>query len=202
MREDFEIHQGLPFESRCQVRVPESAMHSFHANHNEVSWKLIVKGSVVGWPDYRARVPNRRQSRDQWPTLMSARGSNFPSTGTPGFTSPGETLRRPFQRRTASSADVRAIELSVLWHTDGKGDEDMSVHYFERIELAGCDARPFASRDTSSTELPNSPLSYTGLIVKICWCVRVRVFVARGKDLTLETPFQLGTVPTPQSMAT
>ena len=39
------------------------------------------------------------------------------------------------------------------------------------------------------------------MIVRICWCVRVRVFVTRGKDLTLEVPFQLGTVPTPQSMA-
>jgi hypothetical protein len=53
VRANFEIHQGLPFESRCRIRVPEGAMHSFHANHNEVSWKLVVKGSVVGWPDYQ-----------------------------------------------------------------------------------------------------------------------------------------------------
>lgn len=52
VRESFDIHQGLPFESRCQIHVPQAAMHSFHANHNEVSWKLIVKGKVVGWRDY------------------------------------------------------------------------------------------------------------------------------------------------------
>jgi hypothetical protein len=52
VREGFEIHQGLPFESRCQIQVPAGAMHSFQASHNEVCWKLIVKGSVVGWPDY------------------------------------------------------------------------------------------------------------------------------------------------------
>ncbi len=52
VRDNFEIHQGLPFESRCQIRVPMGAMHSFQAGHNEVNWKLIVKGSVVGWPDY------------------------------------------------------------------------------------------------------------------------------------------------------
>jgi len=52
VREDFQIHQGLPFESRCQVCVPEGAMHSFQADHNEVSWKLIVKGRVNNWPDY------------------------------------------------------------------------------------------------------------------------------------------------------
>jgi hypothetical protein len=51
VRGNFEI-QGLPFESRCQVSVPADAMHSFQANHNEVNWKLIVKGDVVGWPPY------------------------------------------------------------------------------------------------------------------------------------------------------
>lgn len=53
LREQFEIHQGLPFESRCQILVPEGAMHSFHSSHNEVSWRLLVKGSVVGWSDYQ-----------------------------------------------------------------------------------------------------------------------------------------------------
>jgi len=28
-------------------------MHSFHSGHNEVSWRLLVKGSVVGWSDYQ-----------------------------------------------------------------------------------------------------------------------------------------------------
>ena len=52
VRSDFEIAQGLPFESRCDVSVPATAMHSFHAAHNEVSWKLIVKGDVEGRPPF------------------------------------------------------------------------------------------------------------------------------------------------------
>ncbi|HEV3137111.1 MAG TPA: DUF3592 domain-containing protein [Pirellulales bacterium] len=52
-REAIEIHQGLPFESRCQIQVPLGAMHSFHANHNEVNWKLIVKGNVAGRREYQ-----------------------------------------------------------------------------------------------------------------------------------------------------
>ena len=52
VRTNFEIAQGIPFESRCSVRVPPEAMHSFQASHNEVSWKLLVRGSVHGWPDY------------------------------------------------------------------------------------------------------------------------------------------------------
>jgi hypothetical protein len=52
VREDVEIDQALPFESRCEIAVPAGAMHSFQANHNEVTWKLVVKGRVDGWPDY------------------------------------------------------------------------------------------------------------------------------------------------------
>jgi hypothetical protein len=52
VRENIEIPQGLPFESRCQVQVPDSAMHSFQAVHNDVSWKLIVRGQVEGRPAY------------------------------------------------------------------------------------------------------------------------------------------------------
>jgi hypothetical protein len=53
LREDIDIHQGLPFESRCHIQVPPDAMHSFHANYNEVSWKLIVKGQVPGRRTYQ-----------------------------------------------------------------------------------------------------------------------------------------------------
>ncbi len=52
VRENIEIQQGLPFESRCQIEIPAGAMHSFQSKHNEVTWKLIVKGSVQGWPDF------------------------------------------------------------------------------------------------------------------------------------------------------
>ena len=57
MREDVEIDQALPLESRCEIAVPAGAMHSFQANHNEVNWKLIVKGTVDGWPDYERVFP-------------------------------------------------------------------------------------------------------------------------------------------------
>ncbi len=53
VRENIEIAQGLPFESRCQVEVPRGAMHSFLAAHNDVSWKLIVKGSVAGRAEFQ-----------------------------------------------------------------------------------------------------------------------------------------------------
>ena len=32
-------------------------MHSFRSEHNEISWKLLVKGAVAGWPDYERSFP-------------------------------------------------------------------------------------------------------------------------------------------------
>jgi hypothetical protein len=38
-------------------------------------------------------------------------------------------------------------------------------------------------------------LSYRGQLIKIHWCVRVRVFTHRGKDLVGQREFQLGEAP-------
>jgi hypothetical protein len=56
-REGIEIQRGMPLEARAALRVPPGAMHSFKSTHNEVRWKLIVKGDVRGWPDYQREFP-------------------------------------------------------------------------------------------------------------------------------------------------
>jgi hypothetical protein len=45
------------------------------------------------------------------------------------------------------------------------------------------------------TRLPNSPLSYRGAILSIRWCVRLRLFLRRGREYVVEQPFTLGNVP-------
>ncbi len=108
---------------------------------------------------------------------------------------PGETLAGEYRLESLKLAEPTAIEISVLWHTEGQGDEDLAVHHFERLcagEQPGVDLR---QPRRFSTRLPLSPLSYQGEIVKICWCVRVRVFLPRGKELLSEAPFQLGALP-------
>lgn len=52
-RESFEIHQGEPFEAQFEFELPEGAMHSFKSDHNSVSWKLLVDGDVVRFPNYQ-----------------------------------------------------------------------------------------------------------------------------------------------------
>lgn len=110
---------------------------------------------------------------------------------------PGEELAGQFSLHAIDEHEVRAVELSVLWHTEGKGEEDLSVHYFRRFEPRNGEAMDFRSPRRFNTALPNSPLSYAGQIVTIRWCVRVRAFLPRGKQLALEVPFQLGHLPQP-----
>jgi hypothetical protein len=49
---DFQIEPAIPFQMSTALRIPDSAMHSFHSPHAAVHWKLLVKGSVEGWPDF------------------------------------------------------------------------------------------------------------------------------------------------------
>jgi hypothetical protein len=111
---------------------------------------------------------------------------------------PGEMLAGEYRLEAIPPRDVKAIELSVLWYTEGKGEEDLAVHFFERREPAGGDYVDLAHPCRFAMRLPNSPLSYGGMILKICWCVRVRVFFLRGKEMFGEEPFQLGAVPGPE----
>lgn len=108
---------------------------------------------------------------------------------------PGETLSGEYRLESITTAEVRAVEVSVLWYTEGKGDEDLAVHDFQRRSADDGDWIDARKPGRFDTALPNTPLSYDGVIVKLIWCVRVRVFLARGKDVLGELPFQLGNVP-------
>lgn len=108
---------------------------------------------------------------------------------------PGDLLAGEYQIDSLRWIQPTAVEVSVLWHTEGQGEEDLAVHYFERINTFEQPNIDFRRPRRFSTPLPPSPLTYQGVIVKICWCVRVRVFLPRGKELMGELPFQLGTLP-------
>lgn len=105
---------------------------------------------------------------------------------------PGERISGRFKLESFDPNEVKAVEFSVLWHTEGKGDEDMDVHEFRRIENDDRNWAAFRRPDQFETVLPLSPLSYEGQIVKIRWCVRVRVFPRRGREVVNELPFVLG----------
>lgn len=101
---------------------------------------------------------------------------------------PGEGLRVRYDVGGLEGDALRAVEHSVLWYTEGKGEEDLCVHFFERATKPG-------GTGSFAMTLPRSPLSYEGVIVKIRWCVRVRIFFHGGKDFVSEHVFDVGSVP-------
>ncbi len=92
--------------------------------------------------------------------------------------------------------------------TDGKGDNNLGVHYFVRKKLEERDTRPvykdliestaFQQNATAipvmlpvSTQLPTTPISYRGQIIKIGWLIKVRVFMCDDSDYEYSFPFRL-----------
>jgi len=51
------IRPGEPLEAECDLPIPSAAMHSFRASHNQIQWKLIVHGDVVGWQGFQRSFP-------------------------------------------------------------------------------------------------------------------------------------------------
>lgn len=105
---------------------------------------------------------------------------------------PGEELECEYQFDAVAAEDIQAAEASVLWYTEGKGDEDLAVHYFERRSPADAEDGDLRPLRVFRTILPESPLSYQGALLKIRWCVRVRLFLKKGREYFFEQPFQLG----------
>jgi hypothetical protein len=99
---------------------------------------------------------------------------------------------------------IVAVERSVLWYTEGKGEEDIGVHFFDRLAARPAPEQPLEA-GSFNVLLPSSPLSYEGVIVKVRWCVRIRFFfdarTAQGerlqmpRDFVSEHVFDLGTIP-------
>lgn len=106
---------------------------------------------------------------------------------------PGEELVVRYDVEGVELPAIQAMERAVVWYTEGKGEEDLGVHRFDRIDdVAGlAEALPDG---TIATRLPASPLSYEGVIVKIRWCVRIRLFFVVGRDFVSEHVFEIGAI--------
>jgi hypothetical protein len=105
---------------------------------------------------------------------------------------PGEELMGAFALEADDEAELESLELSVLWHTEGKGDEDLGVMHYEEWSDQG--ERPFdrGRPHAFTARLPRTPHSYDGVLLKIHWCVRVRARWAGGGESLEEAPFTLG----------
>jgi hypothetical protein len=56
-REQVELLPQAAFEDQCDFAIPSECMHSFKAEHNEVRWRLAVRGDIAGWPPFERSFP-------------------------------------------------------------------------------------------------------------------------------------------------
>ncbi len=87
--------------------------------------------------------------------------------------------------------EVQGIEVSVLWHTEGKGDEDLHVHHFHRLVENQIRRAGLADEQSFQCELPLTPLSYHGRLISVLWCIRLRLFMTGSREIVAEQPFHL-----------
>ncbi len=87
--------------------------------------------------------------------------------------------------------EVQGIEVSVLWHTEGKGDEDLHVHHFHRLVENQIRRSGLADEQSLRCELPATPLSYHGRLISVLWCIRLRLYLSGGREIVAEQPFHL-----------
>ncbi len=91
-------------------------------------------------------------------------------------------------------ADTRSVELSVLWHTSGKGTEDLGVIHYQSWKVEDGSLATMPNPSTFRVPLPRSPWSYEGELIKIHWVARVRLrwgVASQSQEVVCDAPFVL-----------
>jgi hypothetical protein len=104
---------------------------------------------------------------------------------------PGDVMRCDYQIDAVERDALIAVEVSVVWVTEGKGDEDLGIHFFERRVPSDAEEADLRPLRVIETPLPNSPLTYHGNLLQIRWRVRLRAFLKNGREYVAEKPFIL-----------
>ena len=105
---------------------------------------------------------------------------------------PRDVLECEYSLDNVDDDDIQAIETSVIWMTEGKGDEDLGVHFFGRRRKNQMRDGDLGALYRFKTVLPLSPGSYDGHLIKIRWKIRVRVFLSQGREICDDFGFHLG----------
>lgn len=103
----------------------------------------------------------------------------------------GGTLTAKWRVRRVPIDELQAVEVSVLWHTEGKGDEDLHVHHFQRFGDQQLKRIGLTDERSLQCQLPTTPLTYHGRLINIRWCLRIRLFMTDGREIVSEQPFYL-----------
>lgn len=105
---------------------------------------------------------------------------------------PGEMIGGEISWQLQES--VKALELRLIWFTEGKGTGEISVEQTQRIELPA-----MTGRQKFSFQLPLAPYSFAGKLIELSWALELVampgtdaaradfVLAPGGRVITLET---------------
>ncbi len=82
---------------------------------------------------------------------------------------PGGTVRGGVRWNLQSNPE--SLELSLLWHTSGKGTQDVGVVETLKWEAPGASG----SKDFSFA-LPSGPYSFSGTLISLIWAIELTAF--------------------------
>ena len=51
------VAANQPFQTGIEFVLPDNVMHSFSSANNRVLWKIVVRGSARGWPEFHRTFP-------------------------------------------------------------------------------------------------------------------------------------------------
>ena len=78
---------------------------------------------------------------------------------------PGDEVRGRAEWQAGDEAP-RSVLISLLWHTEGKGTEDIEI--VEQIEF---EHPPRAGSREFSFQLPDFPWSFSGTLISLVWSI-------------------------------
>jgi hypothetical protein len=85
------------------------------------------------------------------------------------------------------------VEILVFWQSMGKGETDRGVQHRESRTVPDGETTDSLGGGFSIL-LPASPVTYNGVLIKIAWCLEIRVHAGRDLQREAAIPFQLGHV--------
>lgn len=188
------IDHWRAFDSSGKFELPENAMHSFKAGHNEIDWAIEVKGTVARWPDFTTRfallvMPGESSgARDRERAELSAPPAAAPvepleielESPAEGY-EPGDPVRGTVRLSPLRPSEEGTLMVAMMWQTVGIGDEDSGVvapqHVLARGFIEAGKAYPF------ELAAPAFPRSYSGKLVSIRWSVGAQLKTRRNKKL-------------------
>ncbi len=140
---------------------------------------------AIALPKFPRRRPSAGVAGKAQPAVSVALGSEN------GIYEAGGRLTATWRISRVTLDRLEAVEVSVMWHTEGKGDEDLQVVHFERLDENHIRRLGLADQQSLQCDLPVTPLSYHGRLLSVCWCIRLRLFLSDGCEVVTEHPFHL-----------